>query len=159
MRGGVEVRTWRGYMLMHPLLDLQVARDLGRDSGLSNADYTVLVSLSEAADRQMRLVELAQRMLWSKSRLAHQIDRMATRGLVRRRSHPSNSRAAVIALTSRGRSTIQRAAPHHVESVRRHFTDLLTDEQLDALGAITETVIDHLTALPESPTTDTDASK
>jgi DNA-binding MarR family transcriptional regulator len=105
------------------------------------------VSLSEAADSQMRLVDLAQQMLWSKSRLGHHLDRMAARGLVQRRRHPDNSRAAIIALTDLGRSTIERAAPHHVESVRRHLIDLLTEEQLDTLGDIAETVLDHLTAV------------
>lgn len=122
----------------------------------------VLVSLSEATDQQLRLVELAQRMLWSKSRLGHHLDRMAARGLVRRRSLPDNSRASVIVLTSRGRSTIERAAPHHVESVRRHLVDLLTDNQIDALGDIAETILDHLAGQAESPAPpppDIDASK
>lgn len=151
-----EERAWRGYMLMHPLLDLQIARDLGRDSGLSNADYMVLVGLSEADGRQLRLVELARLMLWSKSRLGHHLDRMAARGLVQRGHHPANSRAAVITLTDHGWSTIKRAAPLHVESVRHRFIDLLTDDQLDALGDIAETVIEHLTE-PAGPPPDGDA--
>ena len=154
-----EERAWRGYMLMHPLLNLQIARDLGRDSGLSIADYEVLVSLSETTDYQMRLVDLAQLMLWSKSRLSHHLDRMAARGLVRRERHPSNSRATLITLTDLGRSTIEQAAPHHVESVRRHFIDLLTKEQIDTLGDITETVLAHLTAVQhDSPHPDTDSA-
>lgn len=153
-----EERAWRGYMLMHPLLDLQVARDLSRDSGLSNADYMVLVGLSEADDQRLRLVELAQLMLWSKSRLGHHLDRMAARGLVKRGHDPANSRAAVITLTDHGWSTIKRAAPLHVESVRHRFIDLLTDDQLDTLGDITETVLGHLTEPAESPPPEADTS-
>lgn len=139
-----EARAWRGYMRMRALLDLQISRDLARDAGLSDADYQVLVGLSEAPGGRVRLVELAQLMLWSKSRLAHQLDRMTRRGLVRRDADPANARAAVVVLTGHGRDVIERAAPAHVESVRRHFLDLLTDAQIDAIAQATETVVAHL---------------
>ena len=145
-----EERAWRGYMLMHPLLDLQISRDLSRDSGLSHADYMVLVALSEAADQELQLVELAQLMLWSKSRLAHHLDRMSARGLVRRSRLPGNSRATLVVLTDLGWSTIREAAPRHAESVRRHFVDLLTAEQLETFGSITEAVLGHLDEQPTS---------
>jgi DNA-binding MarR family transcriptional regulator len=140
-----EGRAWRGYLRMRDLLELQIGRDLAGSSGLSTADYSVLVALSDADDQQLRLIDLAQTLLWSKSRLAHHLDRMAARGLIRRQSHPTNSRAAVITLTDQGRDTIERAAPDHVASVRRHFVDLLTEDQLDALGEASEAVIAHLT--------------
>jgi DNA-binding MarR family transcriptional regulator len=139
-----ESRAWRGYMQMRGLLDLQISRDLARDAGLSEADYTVLAVLSETPEGRMRLIDLAGRMLWSTSRLAHHLDRMQRRGLVRREEHPINSRARVAALTERGRLVIDEAAPHHVDSVRRHFIDLLTDQQIDALGDVTQTVLDRL---------------
>jgi len=142
-----EARAWRGYIRMRDLLDLQIGRDLGRDAGLSEADYPVLVTLSESKTHRMRLIELAQRLLWSKSRLAHHLDRMARRDLVRREAHPHNTRATVVALTTHGLHTLQAAAPAHVASVRRNFIDLLTDAQIDALGDATEAVIKHLTDL------------
>lgn len=76
---------------------------------------------------------------------------MAARGLIRRHSHPTNSRAAVIALTGHGSAAIEQAAPDHVASARGHFIDLLSDDQLDALGDATETIIEHLTGLSEPP--------
>jgi DNA-binding MarR family transcriptional regulator len=139
-----EARAWRGYLKMHGLLDLQISRDLARDAGLSDPDYTVLVVLSESADGRMRLVDLAERMLWSSSRLAHHVDRMQRRGLVRREKHPTHSRATVVALTEHGRRVIDEAAPRHVESVRRHFIDQLTAEEIDVVGDVAETVLDHL---------------
>lgn len=139
-----EERAWRGYMRMRALLDLQISRDLAEDSGLSDADYQVLATLSEVEGQQYRLIALAERMLWSKSRLGHQLKRMAARGLVRRETHPNHSRAAVVTLTDQGLRTLEEAAPKHLESVRRHFVDLLTESQLDALGDATTTVIDHL---------------
>lgn len=141
-----ETRAWRGYLRMRALLDLQISRDLSRDSGLSYADYQVLAVLSESPEQQVRLVALADRMLWSKSRLAHHLGRMEHRGLVRRQDHPTNSRASVVVLTSGGLSAIEAAAPRHVESVRRHFVDLLSDEQIAALGDATEAVVEHLLA-------------
>ncbi len=141
-----EARAWRGYMRMRALLDLQIARDLARDSGLSDADYTVLVVLSEAPDHRVRLMELAERMLWSRSRVTHHLDRMAQRGLVRREAHPDNSRAIDAILTAKGRRAIERAAPRHVASVRRHFIDLLTESERAVLADVSERVIEHLRA-------------
>ncbi|AYY13225.1 MarR family transcriptional regulator [Actinobacteria bacterium YIM 96077] len=142
-----EARAWRGYRQMRDLLDLQIARDLNQESGLSDADYTVLTVLSEAPGHRMRLIELARRTLWSKSRLSHQLSRMQRRGLVRREEcekHPEDSRAIDAVLTAEGLRLMDEAAPRHVESVRRNFIDLLTPEQLDALGDGAEKVIAHL---------------
>ena len=139
-----EERAWRGYMRMRALLDLQISRDLSRDSGLSTADYEVLVSLSETHGHRVRLHELAEAIKWSTSRLAHHLDRMSRRDLVRKEEHPENRRAAVVVLTPTGLRTIEEAAPLHLESVRRHFVDLLTEEQIDVLAEATETVIEHL---------------
>lgn len=139
-----EARTWRGYMRMRALLDLQIARDLAQETGLSDADYTVLVVLSEAPDHRIRLMELADRMLWSRSRLTHHLDRMEQRGLVRRDHHPDNRRAIDAVLTTKGRRAIETAAPRHVASVRRHFIDLLSAPELEALADVSERVIEHL---------------
>jgi DNA-binding MarR family transcriptional regulator len=89
-----EARAWRGYRRMHALLDLQIARDLAADSGLSETDYDVLSNLSEAAEHQLRLTDLAADMLWSKSRLSHHLTRMQQRGLIRREGSPDDARSA-----------------------------------------------------------------
>lgn len=155
-----EARAWRGYMRMRALLDLQISRDLAHDSDLSDADYQVLATLSDSADHRYRLIDLAERMLWSRSRLGHHLDRMAARGLIERQQHPTNSRAAVVVLTTHGLCTLEAAAPDHVDSVRRHFIDLLTTEQIDALADATDTVIDHLSGLDQpSPATYTTGPK
>src|SRR4051812_35314707 len=103
-----QARAWRGYRRMRALLDLQIARDLARDSGLSDADYDVLSDLSETPGHRLRLIELAHQMLWSKSRLSHHIDRMEQRGLVRREADSGTTRGVVVALTSAGLRTIKR---------------------------------------------------
>jgi len=134
---------------MHALLDLQVARNLAKDSGLSEADYDVLSNLSESDQHMLRLTDLAAHMLWSKSRLSHQVTRMQQRGLVERQSCPSDGRGAVLTLTTAGWQVITAAAPPHVESVRRHFIDLLSAEQIRVLGEIAETVTAHLGSLQD----------
>lgn len=129
---------------MRALLDLQITRDLARDSGLSDADYDVLSNLSETEEHRLRLTDLAARMLWSSSRLSHHLTRMQTRNLVTREGDPSDARGAVIVLTEAGWSAIRRAAPLHVQSVRRHLVDLLSRNQVETLGDITEAVVGHL---------------
>jgi DNA-binding MarR family transcriptional regulator len=139
-----EQRAWRAYRHMRTLLDLQLTRDLGTDSGLSEPDYDVLSTLSEAAEGRWRASELATRLLWSSSRLAHHVGRMERRGLVRRRASADDGRGAVIELTDAGWSTLRSAAPLHVASVRRRFIDLLTPAELATLGGIAQKVLDHL---------------
>jgi DNA-binding MarR family transcriptional regulator len=139
-----EMRAWRGYRRMRALLDLELARDLARDSGLSEADYDVLSDLSEAPGRRMRLTELATRMLWSKSRLSHHITRMQQRGLVDREECPGDARGSMIVLTPAGVRTIVEAAPLHVESVRRAMIDLMTPEEIAALDALSHRIVERL---------------
>lgn len=143
-----ENRAWRGYRRMRRLLDLELARDLMQDAGLSEPDYDVLSDLSETPDQRLRLSELADRMLWSRSRLSHHLARMQQRGLVAREEHPSDGRGSIVVLTPAGRAAIEAAAPGHVAAVRRHLIDLLTPEEIDALGALTQRVVDRLSGRP-----------
>jgi DNA-binding MarR family transcriptional regulator len=137
--------AWRRYRRMRALLDLQIARDLSKDSGLSEADYDVLSTLSEEPDGRWRARDLAARLLWSTSRLAHHVGRMEQRGLVARQPCPGDARGALIGLTGQGRATLEQAAPPHVASVRRHMIDLLTPGEIAALDTIAAKVITHLT--------------
>ena len=128
------------------LLDLQIARDLGKDSGLSEADYDVLSTLSEKPEGCWRARDLATRLLWSTSRLAHHVRRMEQRGLVARQPCADDARGALISLTQQGKATLHQAAPPHVASVRRHMIDLLTADEVAALDTIAAKVITHLTS-------------
>jgi len=143
---GREERAWRGFVSLQQQVRRRIARELQRSSGLSEADYEVLVHLSEAPDGRMRPYQLGRVTQWEKSRLSHHLSRMAERGLVERQFCPTDSRGSFVALTQEGRSAIGAAAPLHVEDVRRWFIDVLTPEQLDALAEISETVLEHLAA-------------
>jgi DNA-binding MarR family transcriptional regulator len=141
-----EDHAWRGYRRMRTLLDLQLGRDMAQDSGLSEADYDILSTLTEGDGPPWRANELAARLLWSSSRLAHQVGRMERRGLVARQPYEHDGRGALIDLTPHGRAVLEAAAPPHVASVRRHFIDLLTADEVEVLATITQKVINHLNA-------------
>jgi len=139
-----EQRAWRGLIRMQAQLGAHLRRSLVRDSGLSDADYDVLVHLSEAPEDRLRIFELVRALQWEKSRLSHQLRRMEQRGLLERSECPTDGRGAFVSLTPEGRAAIEAAAPRHVAEVRRHFVDVLTPEQLDVLGDIAETVLESL---------------
>lgn len=139
-----EERAWRAYRRMQSLLPATLTRDLGRDSGLSDPDYEVLSTLSEKPSHRWQLRELADKMLWSRSRLSHHIARMEQRGLVARQDDADDRRGCILVLTSEGLATLEKAAPLHLASVRKHFIDQLTGAELTALTEISERVVGYL---------------
>lgn len=141
-----EQAAWRGFVALRSRLITHLERELQRQSGMSIADYAVLVELSEAPGRRLRLGELGTRLDWEKSRLSKQISRMSTRGLVKREECPTDARGAFAVLTTAGRKAIEAAAPQHVEQVRQWFVEALTPKQLDALAAISTAIVERLPA-------------
>lgn len=136
-----EERAWRSLQFMQMRLEGELARQLVADSGLSYPDYLVLVALTDRPDGRMRPFELAGVLGWEKSRLSHQVGRMADRGLVKKEKCDSDRRGAYVVVTRRGRIEIEAAAPGHVAAVRRLFVDRLTPSQLDAIGETADIVL------------------
>lgn len=143
-----EHRAWRSYLACYSGLMAVLERQLQRDSGLSTADYTVLVQLSEAPEQRCRHFELGEAIGWEKSRLSHHLSRMVQRGLVERAACPEDSRGGYVVLTTTGAAAIAAAAPRHVANVRRHFIDRLRADQLDALIALADSVLGGLRDQP-----------
>ena len=139
-----EQASWRAYLTATLLLEEQLGRDLQRSQGLTMADYEILVRLSEAPERRLRMTELAQVTLSSKSRLSHQVTRMESAGLVRREECADDRRGYFAVLTDEGWQRLVAAAPSHVASVRQHLVDRLTPEQFAQLGASLQVVADQL---------------
>lgn len=139
-----QERAWRAFRRMQTVLPTQLARDLARDSGLSDPDYDVLSTLSEKPGHRWQLRDLAAKMLWSRSRLSHHIARMEQRDLVARADDPQDHRGCMIVLTPKGLRTLQKAAPHHVASVREHFLDLLNEDEVATLTHFAERVVDRM---------------
>jgi DNA-binding MarR family transcriptional regulator len=146
-----EARAWRGYRRMRALLDLQISRDLSRDSGISDSDYDVMSTLSEKPGRRWRANALARRLMWSTSRLSHHVARMERRGLVTRQESADDGRGAEVSLSETGWEALQAAAPQHLASVRQHFIDVLTPVELKTLSQVFAKVIEHLGEDVEAP--------
>jgi DNA-binding MarR family transcriptional regulator len=137
-----EERAWRAFLQLQGQLTAELNRQLQTDSGLSLADYDVLVQLTDTAEGRLRPYELQALLHWEQSRLSHHLSRMRRRGLITRTGCAEDGRGAYVVLTAAGRAAIEAAAPGHVATVRRLFVDALTSEQLStveqASGTITE---------------------
>src|SRR3954449_3671739 len=118
-----EQQAWRGLLQMTSRLDARLNRELQQTSGLSLADYDVLVLLSETPDGRLRMFQLIEDLQWEQSRLSHHIARMERRGLVVREECTTDRRGAFVVLTDAGRDAIERAAPGHVAAVRHLVFD------------------------------------
>jgi DNA-binding MarR family transcriptional regulator len=140
-----EQRTWRAWLTASRVLMDTLDRELQRDAGMPHAYYEILVQLSEAPGRQLRMSELAQAAGSSRSRLSHAVARLEAAGWVRREDCPTDRRGQIAVLTDEGFATLAAAAPGHVEGVRRHLFDALSPAQVDQLRRISETLAEHLT--------------
>lgn len=139
-----QQQHWRAFLAASMLLSDRLSRELQAEHGLSLADYEILVRLSESPGRKLRMSQLADSTLASRSRLSHQVDRMEKAGLVVREPCEDDRRGANAVLTEQGWSVLVAAAPSHVEGVREHLVDLLSDEQFRALGQACAVVAEHL---------------
>lgn len=146
-----EQQMWRAFGSMRRSLDRALENDLIDRAGLSTADFTILVPLSEAPDRRLRARDLGQLVDWDRSRLSHQIRRMEQRRLVTRRDCPSDARGTFVELTQHGWQTIQEAAPAHVEATRVNFFDVLTEADVSTLHDISCRVSDRIASLRGAP--------
>ncbi len=140
----IKSETWYAFMQMKELLGSRLEQQLQASSGLSNADFTVLVVLSESLGRRSRVFELGRTIGWEKSRLHHQLTRMCQRGLVRREADPETTRGMYAVLTDEGLAAIVAAAPAHNREVQRLFFDHITDQQVKQLRVISQRVLTEL---------------
>jgi DNA-binding MarR family transcriptional regulator len=122
-----EMKAWRRYIIASRRLLEALDSDL-EDHELSMADYEVLAQLSDAPERKMRMSELADVAMLSRSRLSHRIKVMEKAGWVKREACPVDKRGYFAVMTAKGWKAIVAAAPDHVESVRGRFLDHLSKE-------------------------------
>ncbi|MCC9308896.1 MarR family transcriptional regulator [Kitasatospora sp. RB6PN24] len=130
----VEMAAWRGFVAASNLVARRLEQQLKDEAGLSHPQYEVLVHLSAAPERAMRMTELADRLITSKSGLTYQIAQLEKAGLVGRRSCASDVRGVFAYLTDRGMAVLREAAPGHVAAVREALIDVLDREQLTVLA-------------------------
>ncbi|HEX2903679.1 MAG TPA: MarR family transcriptional regulator [Jatrophihabitans sp.] len=136
-----EQAAWRSFIEGSRALMDALDRQLQSDSHLPHAYYEVLIPLSEAPDRQLRMSELAELARSSRSRLSHAVARLEERGWVERLDCPTDKRGQLARLTDAGMDTVVRSAPGHVAAVRKYLIDRLSPEQLRALGEIGEIML------------------
>ena len=130
-----EMKAWRSYIIASRRLLEALDADLdGHD--LSMADYEVLAQLSDAPDRRMRMTELAEIAMLSKSRLSHRMKVMEKSGWVRREVCTEDKRGSFAVMTEKGWRAIVKAAPDHVASVRNRFVDNLNVKDQEELAKI-----------------------
>lgn len=135
-----EMRAWHSFLAAGALIYRRVDQQLKDAVGLSHPQYEILVRLAATPDGELRMTELADTVLTSKSGLTYQVTQLEKAGLVARRSCPSDVRGVLAVLTEAGRRRLEQAAPGHVALVRELLIDVLTPEQLtvlaDALGEV-----------------------
>jgi DNA-binding MarR family transcriptional regulator len=154
-----EQQAWRAFLTATRLLLGQLDRELQADAGMPHAYYEILVRLSEAPDRTLRMSELADHTQSSRSRLSHAVARLEDRGWVRRDSCPTDKRGFLAVLTDAGFEALAAAAPGHVEGVRKHLFDQLTPAQVLHLRRISEAMLGHLRQHPSEPSSTATADK
>jgi DNA-binding MarR family transcriptional regulator len=135
-----EQEVWRSFLEASRLLFDALDRQLQAEAGMPHAYYEILVRLSDANDRTMRMSELADSLSSSRSRLSHAVARLEERGWIRRRADPADRRGQWAILTDEGFAALAAAAPGHVGAVRRQLFDPLTPEDVAALGRISDAV-------------------
>jgi len=148
-----EQSAWRSFIEGSRALVDALDRQLQVESSLPHAYFEVLVPLSEAPDRALRMSELAERTRSSRSRLSHAVSRLEERGWVKRVDCPTDKRGQLAILTDEGMDVVRRAAPGHVAAVRKYLIDRLSPEQVKALGEIGTVMLASTSecALPSRP--------
>ena len=140
-----QQRSWRALVLGFTLLSDRLDDDLRRHANLSLTEYEILVRLSER-DGKLRMAQLADALAHSRSRVTHTIKRMENAQLVERLTSPDDGRGVIASLTDKGWQLLRDIAPLHVEGVRDHLVDLVSDDDFAALGRAMNAVADHLIA-------------
>ena len=131
-----QVTAWRGFLQAHAVLTRKLEADLLAEHQLPLASYDVLVQLVEAPDRRLRMTELAQRVLISRSGLTRLVDRLEREGLVRREACDDDARGLFAVLTEAGFQRLRRASPTHLRGVATYAINRLDDAQVAALADI-----------------------
>ena len=131
-----ELSAWKGMLAAHGRLTAELDAELERDHGLGLTSYEVLMNLADAPDGRMRMSELADRLLLSRSGITRLADRLVDKGLIKRERCSNDGRGYNAQLTAKGRDVVTAARPDHLAAVRRLFLSQLSDDELETLGRI-----------------------
>lgn len=139
---------WRAFLGGTTVLFERLDRDLREQHRLSMPEYEILVRLSEAPNRKMRMAVLADSLAQSRSRTTHTITRLEAAGLVNRAASPDDGRGVLALLTDKGYERLEVASHTHVQGVRDYLVDVAEPEEFEAIGAAFERVRERLDGKP-----------
>ncbi|MGI9613768.1 MAG: MarR family winged helix-turn-helix transcriptional regulator [Acidimicrobiales bacterium] len=132
----LEERTWRAFLSANVQLIDRLDHELQQRSSLSLTDYEILSELASASDRRIRMSELADRVLVSRSRLTYRVDRLVDIGYVIREECEDDRRGLFAILTDEGAAAFEAAAEAHRLDVRTWFFDLIGHDEMDVLSRV-----------------------
>jgi DNA-binding MarR family transcriptional regulator len=136
-----ELAAWRGLLRVHANVIKALDAELEAEHGMPVSSYEVLLNLSLAPDQRLRMRDLADAALLSRSGLSRLVDRLAADGLLERAACQSDARGAFAVLTPRGREALRAARPTHLDGVRRRFLEHFSSDQLEQLAGLWERVL------------------
>jgi DNA-binding MarR family transcriptional regulator len=129
-----ELRAWRGLLRAHALMVKHLDAELEAAHGLALTSYEVLLHLHQSDEGKMRMCDVAESVLLSRSGLTRLVDRLERDGLVERVSCPDDARGAYARLTDTGRAKLEAASATHLAGIREHFLGRVGDGHLGVLG-------------------------
>lgn len=148
-RADPRLRAWIAFLRAHAAVTRRLEAELQAERGLSLADYDALVQLAIADGRRLRMSELADQVVLSRSGVSRLVDRLAARGLAVRRACPTDARGSWAELTPDGLDLLRSAAPVHLRGVDAHFLSLIGDDDRERLVRALEAVVAGIQARDE----------
>lgn len=140
----LDSKAWRAFHKIGTSLLPHLGRQITNHSGISGAEYVVLVALSELTTPNVNLNRLAQGLGWEISRMSHQISRMEEAGLVQKSRNTDDSRCFDVSITAEGRKIAQAAIPLQSKEINHCFSEVLTQAQMKSLIEISEAISTHM---------------
>jgi DNA-binding MarR family transcriptional regulator len=129
-----ELHAWRGLLRTHAMLVKRLDAELEAAHGLALTSYEVLLHLADAPERKMRMCDVAESVVLSRSGLTRLVDRLERDGLVERLSCADDARGAYARLTDAGRAKLAEAGATHLDGIREHFLRHFSEDELELLG-------------------------
>ena len=140
----LDSQAWRAFHKIGTSLLPHLGRQITNHSGITGAEYVVLLSLYELTEPKVNLNQLAQSLGWEISRMSHQVTRMEDAGLVKKTRNLQDSRCFEVSLTSKGRKIAETAIPLQSKEINHCFSEVLTHAQMKSLIEISEAISTHM---------------
>jgi DNA-binding MarR family transcriptional regulator len=140
----LDSKAWRAFHKIGTSLLPHLGRRITNHSGISGAEYVVLLALYESTVPKMNLNRLADALGWEISRMSHQVSRMANVDLVKKTKNREDSRCFEVSITAKGRKIAEAAIPLQSKEINHCFSDVLTQNQMKTLIEISEAISEHM---------------